>query len=265
MAQQRGEHFVRSVDRALSVLRAFTPERQEMTLTEVSRASGLDRAGARRILLTLAELGYVRHDGRHFALTSQVLEFGHAYLSSRSLPQIAEPHLRRLTEQVREMSALAVLEGEEICYVAQVPGPKLLSVTIPVGTRFPAHATSMGKVLLSAIPPERLAARLQGKEFSRFASRTVTTWEELFAELARIRKQGHVIADSELEDGLRGVAVPVRDADGSVCAAANVSLDANSASVEDVRRDVVPLLAATAARIEADLRMRPRHPADHAQ
>lgn len=222
MTQQQGGHFVRSVERTLSVLRAFSPDQPDMTLTEVAHASGLDRAGARRILLTLVDLGYVRHDGRQFALTPQILEFGYAYLSSRSLPQIAEPHLRRLTEQLREMTAVAVLEGDEICYVAQVSSPKLLSVAIPVGTRFPAHATSMGKVLLAGVPPERLATRLQSKEFSQLASRTVTTREGLLAELAQVRRQGFVISDSELEDGLRGVAVPIRDGDGSVFAAANV-------------------------------------------
>ncbi|MCC5698425.1 IclR family transcriptional regulator, partial [Klebsiella pneumoniae] len=136
---------------------------------------GLDRAGARRILLTLVDLGYVRHDGRLFALTPQVLEFGYAYLSSRSLPQIAEPHLRRLTEQLREMTAVAVLDGDEIRYVAEVPSPKLLSVTIPVGTRFPAHATSMGKVLLAWLPPEQLDARLRAMDLRPLASRTITS------------------------------------------------------------------------------------------
>ncbi|GAA4618069.1 IclR family transcriptional regulator domain-containing protein [Saccharopolyspora hordei] len=248
---------LRSVERTLAVLRAFSPEQPEMTLTEVARASGLDRAGARRILHTLVHLGYVRHDDRRFALTPQVLEFGHAYLSSRSLPQIAEPHLRRLTKQLREMTALAVLDGDEICYVAQVPSPKLLSVAIPVGTRFPAHATSMGKVLLAAMPPELLEARLRSAELKRFTPHTVTTREGLLADLAEIRKQGFAISDNELEEGLRGVAAPVRDADGKVIAAVNVSLDAHQASAEAVRREIVPLLVTTASRIEADFRMKP--------
>ncbi|GAA4849178.1 IclR family transcriptional regulator domain-containing protein [Saccharopolyspora rosea] len=257
MAEQRGRHFVRSVERALAVLRAFSPERSALTLTEVAQASGLDRAGARRILLTLVDLGYVRHDGRLFELTPQVLEFGHAYLASRSLPQIAEPHLRRLTAELREMTAVAVLEGGDICYVAQVPSPKLLSVTIPIGTRFPAHATSMGKVLLAGLPPERLEARLRGVELPRLTPRTITTRAALLADLARVRRQGFVISDGELEEGLRGVAAPIRDPEGRVTAAVNVSLDVHSASEEDVRREIVPPLMTTAARIEADLHLKP--------
>ncbi|MGW5649382.1 IclR family transcriptional regulator domain-containing protein [Saccharopolyspora sp. NPDC003752] len=257
MPEERGGHFVRSVERTLSVLRAFSPGRAELTLTEVAQASGLDRAGARRILLTLVDLGYVRHDERHFALTPQVLEFGYAYLSSRSLPQIAEPHLRRLTRELREMTAVAVLEGDEICYIAQVPSPKLLSVAIPVGTRFPAHATSMGKVLLAGMPPERLEARLRSTDLAALTPHTITTREGLLADLGKIRRQGFVISDSELEEGLRGVAAPIRDADGKVFAAVNVSLDAHSATEDSVRREIVPLLVATAARIEADLRLKP--------
>lgn len=257
MPQQRGEHFVRAVERTMSVLRAFTAEQAELSLTEVAQAADLDRAGARRILLTLVELGYVRQADRRYALTPQVLEFGHAYLTSRSLPQVAEPHLQELTRQVREMTALAVLEGTEIRYVAAVPSPKLLSVAIPVGARYPAHATSMGKVLLAAVPPERLEASLRSAELARVTPHTVTTREELLAELATVRRRGFVIADDGLEEGLRGVAVPVRDADGRVFAAVNVSLDKHSSTEEGVQREIVPLLARTAARIEGDLRTRP--------
>lgn len=257
MPQQRGEHFVRAVERTMSVLRAFTAERAELSLTEVAQAADLDRAGARRILLTLVELGYVRQTDRRYALTPQVLEFGHAYLTSRSLPQIAEPHLQELTRQVREMTAMAVLEGTEIRYIAQIPGPKLLSVTIPVGTRFPAHATSMGKVLLAAVPPERLEASLRSIELAPVTPHTVTTRQELLSELAAVRRHGFVIADDGLEEGLRGVAVPVRDADGRVFAAVNVSLYKHGSTEEGVQREIVPLLARTAGRIEADLRVRP--------
>ncbi|RCW43708.1 IclR family transcriptional regulator [Halopolyspora algeriensis] len=260
MVEERGEHFIQAVERALAVLRAFTPEHPELTLTEVATATGLDRAGARRLLLTLVDLGYLRHDGRHFTLTPQVLEFGYAYLSSRPLPQIAEPHLQRLTGELQETSSLAVLERDDICYIAQVPSPKLLSVTIPVGTRFPAHATSMGKVLLAGLPPELLEARLGVMELRPVTDRTITARDALRTELATVRKQGFVISDDELEGGLRGVAVPVRDQDGRVSAAVNVSLHSNGASESVVRKEVVPRLRTTASRIEADLRMKPTAP-----
>lgn len=257
MAEQRGAHFVQSVERAFLVLRSFTAERPELTLTEVAEASGLDRAGARRLLLTLVDLGYLSHDGRQYALTSQVLELGYAYLSGRTLPQIAEPHLRRLTGELKEMTSVAVLDGDDIRYVAQVRSPKLLSVSIPVGSRFPAHATSMGKVLLADVPPERLEARLSAMSLQPVTPQTVTTREGLHAELARVRRQGYVITDGELEGGLRGVAAPIRGREGRVVAAVNVSLDARSASEQDVRNEIVPPLLATAARIEADLKLKP--------
>ena len=252
-------YFVRSVERAMSVLRAFTPEAPALTLTEVATAASIDRAGARRLLLTLVDLGYVNHDGRLYSLTPQVLEFGYAYLSSRSLPQIAEPHLRRLTGELKEMTAVGVLDGDHVRYVAHGPSPKLLSVAIPVGTRLPAHATSMGKILLAGMPPETLEARLGSMELAQYTARTITTREGLRVELARVRKQGFVISDDELEGGLRGVAVPIRDARGRAQAAVNVSLDTRGATEDTVRREIVPLLEATAARIEADLRVRPQH------
>ena len=254
---EHGGHFVRAVERTLLVLRAFSPQQPELTLTEVAGASGLDRAGARRILLTLVDLGYVHHDGRQYSLTPQVLEFGYAYLSSRSLPQIAEPHLRRLTDTLREMTAVGVLDGDDIRYVAQVPSPKLLSVTIPVGTRLPAHATSMGKVLLAGMPPEQLEVRLKSMELARFTEQTPTSREALLAELATVRRQGYVVSEGELEGSLRGVAAPIRDEGGSVLAAVNVSLDVHGSSGDAVRREIVPPLMTTAARIQADLRLKP--------
>lgn len=255
--EQRGAHFVQSVERAFLVLRSFSAERPAMTLTEVADSSGLDRAGARRLLLTLVDLGYLSHDGRHYELTSQVLEFGYAYLSGRTLPQIAEPHLRRLTAELKEMTSVAVLDGDDIRYVAQVQSPKLLSVSIPVGSRFPAHATSMGKVLLADVPPERLEARLSAMPLPALTAQTITTREGLHAELARVRKQGFVISDSELEGGLRGVAAPIRGRDARVVAAVNVSLDAHGASERVVRAEIVPPLVETASRIEADLKLKP--------
>ncbi|WP_243794534.1 IclR family transcriptional regulator C-terminal domain-containing protein [Saccharopolyspora gloriosae] len=254
---ERGTHFVRSVERAFQVLRAFTGERPDLTLTEVADGSGLDRAGARRLLLTLVDLGYVRHDGRHYALAPRILEFGHAYLAAKSLPQVAEPHLRRLTAELREMSSIGVLDGDDVRYVAQVPSPKLLSVAIPVGSRFPAHATSLGKVLLADVPPERLEAWLSTMSLRACTPRTITTRAGLHAQLAAVRKQGFVISDEELETGLRGVAVPVRDPHGQVIAALNLSLDVHGCTEEDVRRDIVAALLLTAARIEADLRVNP--------
>ncbi|NHD17303.1 MULTISPECIES: IclR family transcriptional regulator C-terminal domain-containing protein [unclassified Actinopolyspora] len=256
MSEPHGTHFVRSAEKTLAVLRAFTPEHQELTLSEVVQRTGLDRSGARRFLLTLVDLGYVSHDGRLFTLTPRVLEFGYSYLSGRSLPELARPHLRKLTERLGEMTAVAVLDGDDIRYVLRVPSPKLLSVAIPVGTRFPAHATSMGKVLLAGLPPEQLEARLGAMTLHRLTESTTTSRQALRAELTEIRNQGFVVCDDELEAGLRGVAVPLRDAAGEVHAAVNVSLDARGTTPEAARERIVPPLLTTAERVESDLRLK---------
>jgi IclR family pca regulon transcriptional regulator len=156
----RGDHFVQSFERGLAVIRAFGPDDPELTLSDVARRTGLTRAAARRFLLTLTDLGYVRTDGKQFALTPRVLELGYAYLSSLTLPEIAEPHLERLAADVRESSSVSVLDGDEIVYVGRVPTSRIMRVSINVGTRFPAYATSMGRVLLAALSDGQLDAYL---------------------------------------------------------------------------------------------------------
>ncbi|HLU32391.1 MAG TPA: helix-turn-helix domain-containing protein, partial [Natronosporangium sp.] len=148
----RGPDFVQSLERGLAVIRAFDADHRSLTLSEVAAATGVTRAAARRFLLTLAELGYVRNHGRYFSLTARVLELGYAYLSSLSLPEVAEPHLEALVAQVDESSSLSVLDGTDIVYVARVPVRRIMTVAISVGTRFPAYATSMGRVLLAGLP-----------------------------------------------------------------------------------------------------------------
>jgi len=251
---ERGEHFVQSLERGLAVIRAFGPDDPALTLSDVARRTNLTRAAARRFLLTLADLGYVRSDGKLFALTPRVLELGYAYLSSLSLPEIAEPHLERLAAEVHESSSVSVLDGDEIVYVGRVPTSRIMRVSINVGTRFPAYATSMGRVLLAALAPEELHAYLQRATIRPLTPRAIASPEALTAELARIRAQGWALVDQELEEGLRSIAAPIRDRDGRVVAAVNVSAHASRASREKVRKDLLPPLLATAQRIEADLR-----------
>jgi IclR family transcriptional regulator, pca regulon regulatory protein len=251
---ERGDHFVQSLERGLAVIRAFGPEDPELTLSDVARRTGLTRAAARRFLLTLADLGYVRSDGKWFALTPRVLELGYAYLSSLSLPEIAEPHLERLAAEVRESSSVSVLDGDEIVYVGRVPTSRIMRVSINVGTRFPAYATSMGRVLLAALSDEELDAYLARAEIRPLTPRALATPEALRSELTRIRAQGWALVDQELEEGLRSVAAPVRDRAGRVVAAVNVSAHASRASTETVKHDLLPPLLDTAARIEADLK-----------
>ena len=258
---ERESYFVQSLERGLSVIRAFGEDRPELTLSEVAAQTDLTRAAARRFLLTLCDLGYVRADGRRFALTPRVLELGYAYLSSLSLPELAEPHLERLAAEVRESSSVSVLDGDDIVYVARVPTSRIMRVAINVGTRFPAHATSMGRVQLAALTDAELDAYLDRVELRPLTANTLTDPAKLRSELARIRAQGWALVDQELEEGLRSVAAPIRDRTGRVVAAVNVSAHASRASKDAVRRVLLPPLLATAERIEADLRAASATPA----
>jgi IclR family transcriptional regulator, pca regulon regulatory protein len=248
--------FVQSLQRGLAVIRAFDAAHPKLTLSEVAAATGVTRAAARRFLLTLMELGYVRIDGRRFSLTARVLELGYAYLSSLTLPEVAEPHLEALAAELNESASMSVLDGRDIVYVARVPVSRIMTVAISVGTRFPAYATSMGRVLLAGLPEPELDAYLAEVRPEALTSRTIRTVEGLRAELARVRGQGWALVNQELEEGLRAIAAPIRDPDGAVVAAVNVSAHA-SRTLEYMRRDLLPPLLATASRIEADLKSSP--------
>lgn len=249
----RGSDFVQSLERGLAVVRAFDHERPELTLSEVAAVTGVTRAVARRFLLTLAELGYVRSDGRFFSLTAKVLELGYAYLSSLSLPEVAEPHLEALVGEVNESSSVSVLDGHDVVYVARVPVSRIMTVSISVGTRFPAYATSMGRVLLAGLSDPEVTDYLATVRLERLTARTVSSVAALRGELVRVRSQGWALVNQELEEGLRALAAPIRDRTGKVVAALNVSAHASRTSLEAMRRDLLPPLLKAAARVEADL------------
>lgn len=251
----RAPHFVRSLERGLAVIRSFDADHRELTLSEVARACGLTRAAARRFLLTLADLGYVRADGRTYRLTPRVLELGYSYLSSFSLAQIAEPYLEQLVDRTRESSSLCVLDGDDIVYVARVPARRIMTVAVTVGTRFPAHVTSVGRVILAHLPEEEIEVRLARVELTPLTARTIDSAALLRTELERVRRQGYALVDQELEEGLRSIAAPVRDRDGEVVAAVNIPVQAGRTTLAAVRRDLLPPLLETVAGIEADLRM----------
>lgn len=244
---------VQSLARGLAVIRAFSAAEPELTLSDVARATGLSRAAARRFLITLADLGYVRSDGRLFSLTPRVLELGYAYLSSLTLPEVADPHLERLVAEVRESASVAVLDGEDVVYVARVATARIMRVTINIGTRFPAYCTSMGRVLLAALPPDDLDACLERTDLRRHTSHTIVLPAALRAELDRVRGRGWAMVDQELEEGLRSIAAPIRDRSGRTVAAVNVSTHASRTTLEQVRRALLPPLLAAASKIEADL------------
>jgi IclR family pca regulon transcriptional regulator len=250
----RTPEFVQSLERGLAVIRAFDAEHPQLTLSEVARATGLTRAAARRFLLTLVELGYMHTDGRLFSLRPRILELGYAYLSSLSLPEVALRHMEALVAQVHESCSMSVLDGDDVVYVARVPTRRIMTVAISVGTRFPAYATSMGRVLLAARPASWLEDYLSRAELRPLTRRTITDPAKLRSVLTRISAQGYAIVDQELEEGLRSLAAPVHGEDGSVVAALNVSAHASRGPSDVVRKDLLPPLLATARRIEEDLR-----------
>jgi IclR family pca regulon transcriptional regulator len=225
-----------------------------MALSEVARATGLTRAAARRFLLTLVKLGYVHFDGGRFSLRPRVLELGFAYLSSLTLPEVAQPHLEKLVAQVNESSSISVLDDTEVVYVVRVPTRRIMSITLAVGTRLPAFATSMGRVLLANLPDEELEERLARVNFESLTKRTVKDAAELRKVLAGVRRQGYALTDQELEEGLRSVAVAIRDSSGDAVAALNVSVHASRASVQALRSEFLPHAQEAAAAIEAELR-----------
>ncbi len=251
----REPHFVQSLERGLAVIRAFDASHPELTLSEVARKCDLTRAAARRFLLTLADLGYVRTDGRLFSLTPRVLELGWSYLSSLSLPDVAQPHLEALAARVHESSSLSVLDGDDIVYVARVPTRRIMTVAIDVGTRFPAYATSMGRVLIAHLPADRIESYLSRVNLAPLTARTVTSAGNLRAELKQVRDRGWALVDQELEEGLRSLAAPVHDRTGTVVAAVNISVHATRTPVDVMHDTLLPQLLATTAAIDADLRV----------
>jgi IclR family pca regulon transcriptional regulator len=253
-AEPEGAHHVQSLARGLAVITAFDREHPAMTLTEVAQRTGLTRATARRFLLTLVDLGFVRLDGTRFSLTPQVLRLGTAYLSGLDLPQIAQPHLERLSASLHESTSAAVLDGTDIVYVARVSTRRIMSVGITVGTRFPAHATSMGRVLLAHLPAVELDDYFARAALPALTDATVHDEATLRQVLAQVREQGWAGVEQELEPGLASVAAPLRRADGTVVAAINVSATYSGRPLPEEYRDEV---LATAEAISADLAVAP--------
>lgn len=250
-APRASDGFVRSFARGLNVIRAFAHTPPNPTLSEVAQHAKMDRAGARRILLTLRSLGYVESDGKHFRLTARVLDLGFAYLSSLPMWHLAQPVIEDLVQDVRESSSAAVLDGTDIVYVLRVPTTKIMSVNLGVGSRLPAWCTSMGRVLLSGLPPDEARARLQASERRPLTTRTVTDLDELEGLVAQARRQGYSIVNQELEDGLVSVAVPIRNRAGEIIAALNIGGQVQRTPVSDIRTRVLPRLQFAAQRISA--------------
>lgn len=254
MIEPDSPDFVTSFARGLAVIRSFGTETPRQTLTEVAERTGMTRAAARRFLLTLAALGYARSDGKYFTLSPQILELGYSYLSALSLPEALQPHLAGVTEILKESSSAAVLDGADVTYVARSAARhRVVAISLAIGARLPAHATSMGQVLLAHLEPQRLQHFLNTTHLERYTDNTLTSPVDLAARLDRVRAQGWGLCDGELEIGLRSVAVPIRDRNGRVSLSINVSTHASRVSVEALQRDYLPVLQNAAAAFERTL------------
>ncbi|AZH79025.1 IclR family transcriptional regulator [Microbacterium sp. Y-01] len=244
--------FVQSLERGLAVIEAFDEQNPRMTLAEVAQRTGLTRAAARRFLLTLVDLGYMRAEGNQFSLRPRVLTLGQAYLSSMTISDIVTPRLRELSEQTGESFSLSTLDGDEIIYISQVTAPRPMAIRIHVGTRFPAYATSMGRVLLAHSPEAWLADYLDRWEPTPFTSRTISSRVELEAALQKARDDGYALVDRELDYSLKAVAIGVLGASGTVEFAMSMSL--HSALEDDTATAKgVPMMRAAAEQIASDM------------
>jgi IclR family transcriptional regulator, pca regulon regulatory protein len=244
--------FVEAIARGVDVITAFTPQRPAMTLSEVAAAAGLARPTARRILLTLEQLGYVRSLAGSFMLTPRVLELGMAYVRSLGLWDVARPHLERLVARTGESSSIGQLDGSDVVYVARVAVPKIIALRVDIGTRFPAPPTSLGKVLLAGLPAGELDAALAEPSRAGVVPRWRPDRAELDAVLRDVRAQGWALTDEQLAPGVRSVAAPLRDGSGRVIAAMNVTVHAAETSVERLTREYLPLLLQAAGEVSAD-------------
>jgi IclR family pca regulon transcriptional regulator len=248
MQARKKDEFVIALARGLAVIKAFDKDASALSLTDVAKCTGLARATSRRLLFTLETLGYVRSDGKHFSLTPRVLELGYAYLASKPLADLALPIIKQVVEELGESCSLAVLDGEDIVYIARVPPKHLMTIPVNVGSRLPAFITSTGRVLLAALPSDELSNILAAISVRKFTRFTVTK-QKLPAVLRLVAAQGYALADQELEEGLRALAVPVRSRTGAVVAALNVSAHAMRASKADMIRKYLPVLLRAAEQI----------------
>jgi IclR family pca regulon transcriptional regulator len=250
---------LQSLERGIAVIQVFSRERPALTLSEVARLTGITRATARRILLTLEDLGHVRSDGRLFSLTPRVLTLGWAYLSSLNLWETAQPLMEELTRATNESCSAATLDLPDVVYVARVPTRRIMTIALGIGTRLPAHCTSMGRVLLGDLPEAELDEYLESTPLESYTDRTITEPERLRRTIASVREQGWALVDQELEIGLRSIAAPLR-VDGRTIAAVNVSAAAPRVPLEQLRGKFLPELLKTVELIATALE-RQRRPA----
>lgn len=241
---------VQSLVKGLAVIQAFNKQQPAMTLSEVANATGFSRAASRRFLLTLVVEGYAKQEGKLFSLTAKVLNLGFAYLSSQDIWQHGKPLMQQLVEQLNESCSAAVLEGNDVVYVARVATTKrIMSISLNVGTRLPAFATSLGRVLLAELSHSALDKFLKHCEIERYTEHTITDKAQLIAKIAQVKQQGYSVVEQELELGLTSIAVPVLDNMGSVVAALSISSHVSQTSKQELLTTILPALQTCASKI----------------
>jgi IclR family pca regulon transcriptional regulator len=234
--------FMTSLARGLAVVQAFSDSRKPQTIAGISQKTGIPRAAVRRCLHTLRELGYVDAELNNFSLRPKVLTLGYSYLSSTPLTVSAQPYLNNISRTLNESSSMAVLDDDEVLYVARAATSRVMSVALNTGSRLPAYCTSLGRVMLAYLPPDELEAYLARTKLRAMTENTVVNQKRLREILAGVRQDGYAINDEELELGLRSIAVPVRGASGTVLAALNVGAQAARVSVKQLQQEFLPVL-----------------------
>ncbi len=250
---RRTDYFVKSLGKGFKVLKAFTPERPELTLTEVADIVGFDRATTRRFLYTLEDLGLLEKNARkYFRLSPKILELAYTYISSLHYPDIALPYMEELREKFNESVNLGVLDGKEIVYVVRVPAKRIVGMNIRVGTRLPAHVTSMGKIILAHKPFRTVKALLGGK-LEKFTDKTITDFEKFREELNITKERGYSVNNEELEQGLISIAVPIKDYTGDVIAALNIASSTSRHTIDSMVKEFLPELNKVAETVSRQL------------
>ena len=239
--------LVAGLESGLAVICAFDQDRPRLSTTEVARRCGLTRAAARRHLITLEHLGFMRSERGTWALSAKVLRLAQSYMHSGRLPRIVQPELHKLAQALKEASSAGVLDGDDVICIAALSAGRLVSSTLQPGTRVPAYCTANGRVLLAALRPAEADAWIGTRTFERLTPKTLTRPDRLRAELARVRTQGYAAVDQELEPGLRTLAVPLLSFDGDVLAAINISVHAAHMSMEQLVDTCLPALRQTQA------------------
>lgn len=240
-------NFMASLARGLAVIQAFSMEKRQQTISQLSIKTGLSRAAVRRCLYTLSRLGFAgSDDSRHFFLQPRILSLGHSYISSMPLAASAQPVMRHLSEILHESCSIATLDGIDVVYVARVNVTRIMTIDLVVGSRLPAFCTSMGRVLLANLPAAELESFFERVQFTSFTERTIVSAEKLRQALRLVLRNGYSLVDQELEVGLRSMAVPIRNPNGKVVAALNVGVHAQRLSVQELQNRFLPQLQVAA-------------------